>query len=310
MAKVLIVGAGMSGVAAARELTLKGYEVELFEKSRGVGGRMSTRRMSNARADHGAQYYSTRTSDFQLLTKEMKEGGVVKPWKRFEKDKYDRYVGIKGMSSIPKYLAQSLKVNTQEKVVQISKLQDGFEIKCESGNSFLGDYLIITIPAPQAIDLLLNSKIDTKVVSTLSQIEYDPCFALMVHTNNMVDFKKNKIESGPYAWQMSNTQKGMTEKYSYTLHTSHSFSIEHLENPVDQTKAVLLSKLPSCFEEVEILESQLHRWRFSIARKRYPSPFLLSESGIYFGGDGFGNGNVEGAFVSGLRMARDLISKL
>jgi renalase len=45
---------------------------------------------------------------------------------------------------------------------------------------------------------------------------------------------------------------------------------------------------------------QVHRWKFSNAVKRYEKPFhQLENQNIFLGGDGFGIGNVEGAFLSG-----------
>ena len=56
MPSVAIIGAGMSGLAAARVLSDAGYAVTIFEKSRGVGGRAATRRRAGFIYDHGAQY--------------------------------------------------------------------------------------------------------------------------------------------------------------------------------------------------------------------------------------------------------------
>ena len=58
--KILVVGAGISGCVCAHRLAEAGHDVTLVEKGRGVGGRMSTRRMSGARIDHGAQFFTVR----------------------------------------------------------------------------------------------------------------------------------------------------------------------------------------------------------------------------------------------------------
>jgi predicted NAD/FAD-dependent oxidoreductase len=41
---IAIVGAGLAAISCARTLVQAGHRVTLFEKSKGVGGRMSTRR--------------------------------------------------------------------------------------------------------------------------------------------------------------------------------------------------------------------------------------------------------------------------
>ena len=60
MSDVVVIGAGMSGIACARALQAEGVPVRLIDKGRGIGGRMATRRTAVAGKtitfDHGAQY--------------------------------------------------------------------------------------------------------------------------------------------------------------------------------------------------------------------------------------------------------------
>jgi predicted NAD/FAD-dependent oxidoreductase len=53
---IAIVGAGMAAITCARTLVQAGHRVTVFEKSRGVGGRMSARNSPYGTFDHGAQY--------------------------------------------------------------------------------------------------------------------------------------------------------------------------------------------------------------------------------------------------------------
>ncbi|HEV7204613.1 MAG TPA: NAD(P)/FAD-dependent oxidoreductase [Jatrophihabitans sp.] len=55
MADVAIVGAGLTGLAAAVRLHLAGLEVEVFEASDAVGGRVRTDRRDGLQLDHGFQ---------------------------------------------------------------------------------------------------------------------------------------------------------------------------------------------------------------------------------------------------------------
>ena len=52
--RIGIVGAGICGLAAAAELAAAGREVAVFDKSRGIGGRLATRRVDAMSFDHGA----------------------------------------------------------------------------------------------------------------------------------------------------------------------------------------------------------------------------------------------------------------
>ena len=62
--RVIVVGAGLSGLMAAQEIHNAGHEVIVFDKGRGVGGRLATRRIDAATLDHGAQFFTVRTNEF------------------------------------------------------------------------------------------------------------------------------------------------------------------------------------------------------------------------------------------------------
>ena len=79
MAKIAIIGAGLSGATAARGLADAGHCVRLFDKGRGPGGRMSTRRIDTAlgqvRLDHGAQFFTARGESFARQVKAWTDAG-------------------------------------------------------------------------------------------------------------------------------------------------------------------------------------------------------------------------------------------
>ena len=57
---ILIIGAGITGLIAGYHLNKAGREILIVDKSRGVGGRMATRRIGDASFDHGANFlYAT-----------------------------------------------------------------------------------------------------------------------------------------------------------------------------------------------------------------------------------------------------------
>ena len=55
---VSIIGTGLSAIFAARIIQERSdRKVILFDKARGVGGRLATRRSENGKFDHGLQYF-------------------------------------------------------------------------------------------------------------------------------------------------------------------------------------------------------------------------------------------------------------
>jgi hypothetical protein len=316
MASCVIIGAGMAGLTAARELVQNGWDVTVLDKGRGVGGRMATRRLLATRADHGAQYFSVRTPDFQEHIQKLQAVGVVKEWNLQEADfQHPRYIGSGGMSAVPKYMADGLNIKTGERVVMIDKTSDGCVVKTDTGHHFEADTLIITIPAPQAYTLLRDSSIELSAaeLSAFNTINYQPCIAVMAVLKDKSQIPVPGIlnfDEGDIAWVADNQQKGIAaEQPTVTIHATPLYSREHLEMDLMKVGKHLLDQLTEWIPAENVETYHVHRWRYSLADKRYPQAYVVCNTPypMLMGGDGFGMGNVEGAFQSGLQMARHLI---
>ena len=79
--KILIIGAGISGLLCGKRLTEAGQSVLILDKGRNKGGRLSTRRTDGAVFHHGA----SSLPDF-YSHKELPEFGL-EIFKRAEKEK-------------------------------------------------------------------------------------------------------------------------------------------------------------------------------------------------------------------------------
>jgi predicted NAD/FAD-dependent oxidoreductase len=129
--KVAVIGAGIAGLACARELQSRGISVDIFEKSSGPSGRMSTRRTQDWSADHGAQYFTARDPRFIQEVQSWIQAGTAATWKpklkvyeaktwRESHSQDIRYVGIPHMNSPGKHIAENLSIQYDR---TISKLE-------------------------------------------------------------------------------------------------------------------------------------------------------------------------------------------
>lgn len=201
---VAVVGAGIAGLSAASELAAAGCRVVVLEKSRGVGGRMATRRLGEAVFDHGAQFFTVRGRAFGMLVAAAGQAGAVDRWcdgfVRIVTDAFGgdellpagdghaRWRGVRGMTDLPKHLAAGLpervEVRTGVRVSGIGAASDRVRITLDDGEGFESRAAVVTTPVPQALDLFASGGLSEGVIDPeshrlLSTVDYDPCFALM-----------------------------------------------------------------------------------------------------------------------------------
>lgn len=299
----------MAGLSAARILSQKGHEVTILDKGRGVGGRMSTRTIEQGKADHGAQYFSVKSPAFQSLINQLQAENITTEWQLAQRENV-RYIGAKGMNTIPKKLAEKLNIHLNEKVILIKKN----EVKTELGNSYSFDNLIITIPIPQVIELFGKSEIvfSENDKKSINKVEYAPCIAVMAVLKNPTEIPTGGIilDNQTVAWIADNFQKGISSIPTATLHASAEFSKKYLEGDLQLVAKEMLASVSQWVTPENIVSWQVHRWRYSNAIKRFEEPFYqLENQSIYLVGDGFGIGNVEGAFLSGFFCSQQIFKK-
>ncbi len=315
--QVIIIGAGMAGLSAARRLAAANIPVVVLDKGRGPGGRMATRRAGEATFDHGAQFFSAKTSDFQYFVEAAAAQGVVKEWWPGISDtRHPRWVGTAGMNGVPKMMAKNMTLLSGKRVVRFQAQSEGWLVTLDDGSSLEGSALLITVPAPQALELLENSQIHLadQGLDGLRQIAYHPCLAVMATLDQPSGIPAPgglQIADNAVSWLADNFQKGISKNPSVTIHASPEFSRIHLDGDLNEAGRLLLEAAAGYLQPASVLDWQIHRWRYSLAFQRHPSLFLQTETAfpLLFGGDGFGIGNVEGAYLSGLAMADQLAGR-
>lgn len=311
---ILIIGAGIAGLSAAHRLAGAKVPVLLLDKGRGIGGRMATRRTGEATFDHGAQFFSAKTPDFQGFLETAAQVGVAREWwPNINDSQHPRWVGASGMNTVPKLLAGTSTVLTNKKVVKIEAVGDPWQVTTEDSGTFFASALIVTIPAPQALELLKNSSVYLPE-NPLSQIKYHPCLALLATLDGATSIPAPgglQANRAVVSWLADNFQKGISKVPSVTIHASPEFSQKKIDGNLQSAAAMMFKAVADLIHPAQVVDWQMHRWRYSLAYERHPMPFFRAntDAPLLFGGDGFGMGNVEGAFVSGLAMANYLLAE-
>ena len=182
MKTIAIIGAGLSGLTLAAKLkqSLPGVDIQLFEKARGPGGRMSTRRAAQNGIefsfDHGAQFFTARSGAFREFLSPYINEGIVAPW-QIDIEKENVFVGAPAMNAICKSLASGLNVRTGAQVQDLTRGPQGWILDIDSAQAGPFDLVVSSAPAPQT-SILFEDYFAYQ--NALAAIQYQPCFALML----------------------------------------------------------------------------------------------------------------------------------
>ena len=319
----LIIGGGISGLIKATKLKRNNVEVTVLDKGRGIGGRLATRRIKHSVDiegifDYGAQHFTVSNSKFQAWVDEWIEQGIVEKWSQgfpiVDEKNESYYRGIKSNRSIAKYLAKDLDIHTSTKITYLKWQDSKWIIQAENDSHFEGDILTMTSPVPQSLalldssDIILNSELRKRLV----QVVYDKCIAVLALLEKPSQIPQPGglfLDGEPLSWIASNYQKGISPNgYAVTLHAGHEFSEVHWDTD-NENVANKLFTAASPWLNSEVIEYQVHRWRYSQPRTLYGEPYLaLQKPSLIFAGDAFVAPNVEGAALSGLEAAEYLVS--
>jgi len=322
MQKLAIIGAGLSGLSLANLLKDK-YQITIFEKARGVSGRMSTRRSEPYFFDHGAQYFTARTDEFQKFLKPMLENGLVKRWDaRYVKFDHDeiierknwqddepRYVGVPAMNSISKHLAVGFDTRIKVRITDISKT-DKWQLKDEEGNIYNGfDWVISTAPSHQTKDLM---PADFKFTKIVNEIQMTESFSVMLGFKESfkLDFDAAHLINSDLSWIAVNSSKPERNEH-FTLMINSSY--EYARDNIDGDREVALEHLvneASRILNIDLTHAEyktIHGWRYANNLKRDDYEVLVDhENQLGACGDWCHGGRVEGAFTAAYNMAQAL----
>ncbi|MEM8535066.1 MAG: FAD-dependent oxidoreductase [Chloroflexota bacterium] len=344
--KLAIIGAGAAGLAAARKLHQRqpNLSITIYEKSRGLGGRAATRRRDGFVFDRGAQYFKSPSPAVeQLLTKELATDSlhdIGHPVWTFDQhntitegdraqNAEPKWVYRDGLNRLGKLLANDLDVQREVRIGRLQQVSTdnhkgiGYELYDVAGQfRGLTDMVLLTPPAPQIVDILNASEIDSTIKETLQtelvKATYRRCLSLALAYDHVIERPfyalVNTDRAHPISWLGLEHKKGPERcpaGHSLLLpQMAAQFSLDHWETPPE-------SLIPLVAEQVsELLGTDLRtplwgdvqRWRYALPDSSADFATLnQTNSGLFFAGDyTTGQGRVHLAIENGWRVAEEL----
>ncbi len=318
--RVAIVGAGIAGLACAVALRARGCPVVLFEKARGPGGRMATRRDDAATYDLGAHVFDAEEPRFARQVRLWVTAGVVAPWSgRFgrlgpggftpQRPARVQWVGTPRMSAITRHMAHELDLRTGHRVAALEAIDGGWRLWSEDERDLgIHPRVVVATPAPQAVPLLAPLP---AFAARAAEAPYAPAWAAMLDFQQPVGlpFDAARPTIGPLALLARDAAKpGRPPGHRWVVHATPAWSAEHLERDAADVAADLADAFALFGPRPD--RCVAHRWRYALPIEAPAVAGALWDPASSLGaaGDWLGGARVEGAWLSGLAAAEAILS--
>ncbi|MEI7577621.1 MAG: FAD-dependent oxidoreductase [Armatimonadota bacterium] len=318
--RVAIVGAGVSGLAAAYRLRQLGREVVVFEKSGGLGGRVNSRQHKLGYTfDVGATSITPRGKTIERIMLEALSGGdlikVEKPiWTHTglrtapgssSKNSTSRYTYQNGIQTFANRLGDGTDIRLKTDVLEIARQGDHYQLV---GEAF--DSVILTPPIPQTCQLLWSLG-ESRPVANVS---YRSCVSVMLGYQAEVDTPYHALidveQVHPLTWLSVESAKSPGRApeggSTFVAQLSARFSQQNYSQPdeffIDAVTSFLKHLYGAGFDSPEV--AMVKKWKYSqpesLARFENVNP---PGSTLLVASDGLMGGHIEDAFECGWRAA-------
>jgi predicted NAD/FAD-dependent oxidoreductase len=319
--RIAVIGAGMAGLACANELARADAMVTVFERSRGLGGRLATRRRGTVSFDHGAQFVTARSQPFVRYVEMAERAAALEAWRpRLMEDERswpapidDWWVGRPGMSALVRPLTRSVEILSGIAVHELVRGQRGWELQTDSGRQGqVYRAVAVAVPAPQASTLLAPHG---RTFRHLTEVRMAPCWAGMFAFDPPLDAGADvrRWTHGPLSWAACNSSKAgrPATPQCWVVHASAAWSRENLEMDAGEAAQSLLQAFSASIgrELPAPLYLDAHRWRHAQVEQPLGLSCLVDqESNAGACGDWCLAPRVEAAFESGRSLAHSILS--
>ncbi len=330
--EVVVIGAGLSGLLCARRLQDAGYQVIVLEKSRGLGGRVATRRINHSPVNHGLPFIEPQGECSRNLICQLEQQSCLNIWSGTASmmDAYGtirpmavstRYESQTGLTAVAKFLGKGLEIYQQHRVQAIAPSSQAlWQLHLDgSTDCYYAQAVVIAIPSPQALTLLQPLAVQGFPASTLSQIEqaqFSPCLAVIA--SESVSNGNRSTGNPSSSWdlltlpyhpdlRLINRVKSWAsnaDRPIWMIHSSPDFALRHLDLPdLNQVGQLLVQQAQTIIahqaSEFRILHS--HRWRYAICCRPISDRCLWSAlpHPLVICGDWCGGQTLENALQSG-----------
>jgi predicted NAD/FAD-dependent oxidoreductase len=309
---VVVVGAGIAGIACAVELAAAGVAVRVVDRAGAVGGRMASRRIDGRPVDLGAAYFTVRDPEFAQVVARWRTAGLARPWtseltvfrgsgERSRAPGPVRWAAPAGLRSLVAALAEGLPIELEHRVARVGP--------GPTVDGVAADAVVLAMPDPQARQLVddrspaatrLDGREWRPVISVAvgwARREWPPMTAAFVNDHPVVslvaDDGARRGDGAPVL--VAHTVADVARRY---------------DSCPDAAIAPVLDALRHLLGlRSDPVWTHAHRWRHAAPATDRVHGFHLGDDGIGLAGDGWGSPRIETAWRSGTHLARAVVRR-
>lgn len=313
---IAIVGAGLAGSLSSHLLSKSGYKVCVIEKSRGSGGRASSKKITDEiNCDLGAPFIYAHKTESKNLLEELVKANVAAPWKQLSKKATQAFVGVPKMSSITRHWLTKATLITETRIHHIEQVNDeknqpAWLLRDDKYQVVIhAKKIIITAPAPQTAMILATQTDAADLLLRANQASksYQSQWAMWLETKNSDLNALIDLDNSPIARMIKDNYKPMRsggDVDRWVIQANAEWTKKHLDVDQKQITQALLQAFSEYTEQRVLKHGEPHRWFLSrFSENRGDEPFAWSsEHNIGLAGDWLCQGDAEGALLSALSL--------
>ena len=335
-APVVVVGAGISGLACARVLADAGLPVRVVDRGRRPGGRMSGRRVETSVgtrvADLGASYLTATDEGFTAKVADWQTRGLAHPWT-------DTFAVVSGSGRDGARLGSKTSTGpvrwgaagglrsllddmiappdgaplTVASAVDVESVDASADGPLVDGSPAAA--VVLAMPDPQAADLLPRMVATRLDVS--ARWNYRPCIAVYAAWPDRwwPDFDGAFVNDNDLLVFLADDGARRGDRAPVLVaHAAPDFSAEHLDDPASAVAPVMaeLGPLLTGGSTPTPTWNRAHRWSLAEPLRQHPEEAFGydEQSRIAVCGDAWGpTAKVQAAWVSGTALGHELVAR-
>jgi predicted NAD/FAD-dependent oxidoreductase len=333
-----IIGASISGLIAGKRLADAGHDVTVIEKSRTIGGRLSTIELDDCYLDFGLTHFEANTHTFNNFVDNLESNGVVKEWtdefglydgaEIYETDPNSdvkpKFVGINGLQTIAEKLGRWVDIKSEEKAGGLTYIgpdrskKRSWMINLTDISVFECDAVILATPAVEAYGVIQTAQNKTatrRIIRHIDEVQYDGTVSLAVtYDHEVPEWQGVKCENSSIRWISNESSKQDVDKAALVIQSTHEFFRKHAQTDDEEAQQLLLEEASNIIDSWvrQSKSTYLHRWKYFEARNPINDYFMeleMEKAPLALIGSYLGGNTLENAFLSGYNLAEYWINK-